>query len=169
MTGNGNPPTPRDILWSPWRMDYILGGRPEGCVFCEAVKAGPGADERLYVVHRGTAAFVVLNIWPYNNGHAMVVPHRHVPDLLDLADDEALEMFHLSRRLVTAYRETMNAEGVNVGLNLGRVSGGSIDHLHLHLVPRWTGDSNFMPVIGNTKVLVERLVATWKRLRSFAW
>jgi ATP adenylyltransferase len=149
-------------------MQYIRAKKPKHCVFCEAAAADPAEDEKRYVVYRGRAHFVVLNIWPYNNGHAMVVPLKHATDLEHLDDAETLEMLCLSKRLVSAYRRTMNAEGVNVGLNLGRISGGSIDHLHLHLVPRWTGDANFMPIIGNTKVLVERLSETWTRLHEDA-
>jgi ATP adenylyltransferase len=149
-------------------MQYIRGKKPEGCVFCEVGAADPSEDEERYVVFRGTHHYVVLNIWPYNNGHAMIVPFRHVTDITEMTDDESLEMFHLSRKLVQAYRSSMEAQGVNLGLNLGRVSGGSIDHLHLHLVPRWMGDANFMPIIGNTKVLVETLADTFERLRSEA-
>lgn len=145
-------------------MEYIRSEKPPECVFCEVASADPAEDEERRVVYRGRHHFVVLNLWPYNNGHSMVVPFRHVVDLTELTDDESLSMIHLSQHLVEAYRKTMNAEGVNVGLNLGRVSGGSIDHLHQHLVPRWTGDANFMPVIGNTKVMVEMLEDTYARL-----
>jgi ATP adenylyltransferase len=162
--GAGKPPEPRETIWSPWRMEYINKEKTGDCEFCTIAAADPAGDREIKVLYRGAHHFVVLNLWPYNNGHAMVVPSRHVEDLTELTDDEALEMHHLSQRLVTAYRKTMNAQGVNVGLNLGRISGGSIDHLHLHLVPRWAGDANFMPVIGNTKVLVEPLEDTWARL-----
>ncbi len=164
--GVGTPPLWRETIWSPWRMEYIESEKPDGCVFCEAGRADPAGDEERYVLFRGKHHYIVLNLWPYNNGHAMIVPYDHVEDITELSDESALEMFHLSQRLVAAYRRAMRAQGVNVGLNLGRVSGGSIDHLHLHLVPRWMGDANFMPVIGHTKVLVEMLRETWARLRA---
>ena len=168
MKGAGEPPPSREVIWSPWRMEYIRGRKPDGCVFCEVAEADPSEDAERHVVHRGRNHYVVLNIWPYNNGHAMIVPYRHITDITDLTDDDALEMFRLSGKLVEAYRSTMNAQGVNVGLNLGQVSGGSIDHLHLHLVPRGLGDANFMPIIGHTKVLVEMLSETYERLRGEA-
>ncbi len=162
--GAGRPQEARETIWSPWRMEYISQEKTGECEFCAIAGADPAEDPDIYVLYRGRHHFAVLNLWPYNNGHAMIVPFRHVEDLTEMTDDEALEMHHISQRLVTAYRKTMNAQGVNVGLNLGRISGGSIDHLHLHLVPRWPGDANFMPVIGNTKVLVELLKDTWTRL-----
>ena len=168
MSGLGEPPSPRETLWSPWRMNYIRMQKPPGCVFCGVGSAEPEEDRKNYLVHRARHHFVVLNIWPYNNGHSMIVPFRHVEDLEELDDEESLEMIRLSKHLVRAYRETMNAEGVNLGLNLGRISGGSIDHLHVHLVPRWTGDANFMPIIGNTKVMVEMLEETYERLAGAA-
>ena len=156
----------RDVIWSPWRIEYIRKERPVGCVFCEIAGADPADDGKNYVLHRGRTQFVLLNRWPYNNGHLMVIPFRHIRELAELTDEEALESFHLARRVVDAFRRSMRAEGVNMGYNLGRVSGGSIDHLHLHLVPRWSGDSNFMPVISGTKVLVEMLDDTYSRLRD---
>lgn len=168
MTGAGDKPPSREIIWSPWRMKYIRGKKPEGCVFCEVGDADPEEDEERYVVFRGGSHYVVLNIWPYNNGHAMVVPFRHITDITEMTDEESLEMLRLAGKLVDAYRSCMEAQGVNLGLNLGRVSGGSIEHLHFHLVPRWMGDVNFMPVIGHTKVLVEMLSETYERLRAEA-
>ena len=162
------PPFWKEVIWSPWRIEYIRKERPPGCVFCEVAQADAAADGKRYVLHRGAHHFVVLNLWPYNNGHVMVIPYRHVDDILDLTDDEAMEMHRLSCRIVKAYRKVMRAQGVNVGLNLGQASGGSIEHLHLHLVPRWIGDSNFMPVIGQTKVLVEMLDSTYRNLRGEA-
>ena len=145
-------------------MEYIRKPRPDECTFCEISGADTAEDRERYVVLRGPLHYIVLNLWPYNNGHAMVVPNRHLEDITEMTEEETLEMFDYSRRLVTIYRKTMMAEGVNVGLNLGKISGGSIAHLHLHLVPRWTGDANFMPVIGNTKVMVEMLDDTYERL-----
>jgi len=164
----GSPSAWKEVIWSPWRMEYIQQRRPDGCVFCEVAGVGEEHDEENYVVWRGELNYVVLNLWPYNNGHTMVVPNRHIVDLTEMTDEEALETVRISQKVVAAYRETMNAQGVNVGYNLGTASGGSIGHLHLHLVPRWVGDSNFMPVIGQTKVLVEMLDETRDRLREAA-
>ena len=166
MNGAGDPRVTRDTIWSPWRMQYIRSEKPKECVFCEIATAPAAEDRDRYVVFRGKTHYVVLNVWPYNNGHAMVVPYRHLTDLTELDDEEVLETFDLSRRLVETFRATMNAQGVNVGWNLGQISRGSIAHLPLHLVPRWAGDANFMPVIGQTKVLVELLSETWDRLRE---
>jgi ATP adenylyltransferase len=149
-------------------MDYIRKEKPDECIFCEVAAGDPSEDRKRYVVYRGRLNFIVLNLWPYNNGHSMVIPYRHIADLSELTDEEGLELLHLSQRLVDAYRRTMRAQGVNVGFNLGQVSGGSIDHLHQHLVPRWAGDSNFMPVLGQTKVMVEMLDETWQRLHGEA-
>lgn len=168
MSDEGSPSPWKEVLWSPWRMDYIQQRRPDGCVFCDVATAGEEHDRKNYVVFRGRLNYIVLNLWPYNNGHVMIVPYRHIIDITEMTDDEALETMQISRRVVAAYRETMNAQGVNVGYNLGTASGGSIGHLHLHLVPRWVGDSNFLPVIGQTKVLVEMLDDTYDRLRTAA-
>jgi len=157
-----------EVIWSPWRMEYIRQRKPDECVFCAVAGVGEEHDRKNYVVYRGRLNYVVLNLWPYNNGHVMIVPFRHIIDITETTDDEALETMQISRRVVAAYRETMSAQGVNLGYNLGTASGGSIGHLHLHLVPRWVGDSNFMPVLGRTKVLVEMLDDTYERLREAA-
>jgi len=168
VSGRESPSPWKEVIWSPWRMAYIRKPRPDDCEFCEITEADPEEDGKRFVVHRARLNYVVLNLWPYNNGHAMVIPYRHVVDVSELTDEEGMEMLHLTQKLVAAYRESMNAQGVNVGLNLGRVSGGSIEHLHQHLVPRWMGDANFMPVIGQTKVMVEMLQETYDRLRGVA-
>jgi ATP adenylyltransferase len=147
-------------------MEYIEKEKPDGCVFCDCAAADPEEDRERFIIHRSRHHFIVLNLWPYNNGHSMICPLRHIVDVTEMTDEEALEQHHLTQRLVEAYRNAMRAQGVNVGLNLGQISGGSIDHLHLHLVPRWAGDANFMPVIGQTKILVELLADTWTRLRK---
>ncbi len=145
-------------------MDYVLGGRPEGCVFCAALEMGD--DEKALVLHRGEHAFVVLNRYPYNTGHLMICPNRHLVGPDEMNDDENLEVMHLLSKCTNLLQNAVKAEGVNAGLNLGRASGGSVDHLHMHLVPRWTGDTNFLPVIGGTKTLVEMLDGTYSRLRE---
>lgn len=146
-------------LWAPWRLDYITGEKPSGCVFCAAAK-GEGEDAGL-VLERGPRCFTMLNAFPYSSGHAMVLPVRHVPDLLDLDETEVEELMGLARRCIRALREVMSPEGFNVGLNIGEAAGAGIaEHLHLHVVPRWTGDTNFMPVLADTHVIPQALEAT---------
>jgi ATP adenylyltransferase len=148
-------------------MQYVttLDRAPDGCVFCEITRSEDGPGN--LVMHRGAHAYVVLNLYPYNNGHAMVIPFRHVASLRDLNDDERLETMQLASVLQAAMEESMGAQGFNLGMNLGRVGGAGIPgHLHLHVVPRWMGDTNFMPVGGETKVLPESLEATYARLSA---
>ncbi len=161
-----------DRLWSPWRLKYITGeAKKAACVFCDAAVSGaePGPGEPApddLVVARGTFAYVILNLFPYNNGHLMVVPKRHVASLGAATDDELAEIMRLMRLAESALLEGFQPQGINVGINLGRAAGAGIaDHLHVHLVPRWSGDSNFMSVIGETRVLPEALEATAARLR----
>ncbi len=142
----------------------MTGERPPGCVFCDALAKAD--DEDSYVVLREPHAFLILNRYPYNNGHCMVIPTRHEERLSGLDADEASAVWSLVARTADLLRDAMNAHGVNVGLNLGAASGASIDHLHVHLVPRWSGDTNFMPVIGKTKVMVEMLSDTMARFRE---
>ena len=150
-------------LWAPWRIQYIKGPPPEGCIFCVLPREGRDREHR--IVYQGQRVFVILNTFPYNSGHLMIVPHRHVADLGALEDGEALELVHLTTAAMDAIRDTYGAEGFNVGLNLGRAAGaGIVDHVHLHVVPRWVGDTNFMPVLGETKVLPEDLSVTRDRL-----
>ena len=144
-------------LWAPWRIEYITGPKSDQCIFCEPDPA--------HLVERGERCFALLNAFPYAPGHVMVAPNRHVGDLGDLDDGELLEVMQLAQRLVAAQRSTMNPDGFNVGLNLGRVAGAGIaDHLHLHVVPRWEGDNNFMPVLGDTRVIPQALEETRKAL-----
>jgi ATP adenylyltransferase len=150
-------------LWAPWRLEYIASAdEQEGCVFCEAAA---GDDEKRLVVHRGERAFVVLNKFPYSSGHLMVAPYRHVGEFGDLTDEEALEVHRLGERGLAALAETYRPQGYNLGWNLGRIAGaGVVDHVHLHVVPRWAGDTNFMPVLADVKVLPEHLAETRRRL-----
>ncbi len=145
-------------------MQYVLGGRPPGCIACEALAGGVNAET--LVLHRSTHSFVMLNRYPYNVGHLMICPVRHLTDPSEMTDAEMLDMMRLLARLSDLVRTSMKAGGVNAGLNLGAASGGSVDHLHLHLVPRWVGDTNFISVIGKTKTLLETLDGTWHRLRK---
>ncbi len=151
-------------LWSPWRHRYVTRDErtPEACVFCTT----DTPEAQALTLHRGRLAYVILNLYPYNGGHAMVVPHRHVATFAGLDDAELLEVARLTRLTEMALGEVYTPQGLNVGVNLGRSAGAGIaDHLHVHLVPRWTGDTNFMPVIGEVRVLPESLDTTATRLR----
>jgi ATP adenylyltransferase len=152
-------------LWAPWRLEYIQSADDqEGCIFCLAAE---GDDEERLVVHRGEHAIVVLNKFPYSSGHLMVAPRRHVGDFGALSGDEALELHRLAASGMKALGETYAPDGFNLGWNLGRIAGaGIVDHVHLHVVPRWAGDTNFMPVLADVKVLPEHLLETRRRLAA---
>ena len=154
-------------LWAPWRLEYIGNAdEHDGCFFCDAL-AGP--DEAGLVVARGTSAFVLLNKFPYSSGHLLVAPLRHTGDFSGLDDAEAIAIHRLASRGIDALAATYAPEGFNLGWNLGRVAGaGVLDHVHLHVVPRWGGDTNFMPVLADVKVLPEHLAETRRRLAE-AW
>ncbi len=158
-----------DRLWTPWRMAFIeqasASGGPQGCFLCAKAAAPPAADRENLVLLRGRLAYVLLNLYPYNSGHLMVAPYAHIGDLTALPDADANELFALVRRAVGALRATYRPDGFNVGMNLGQAAGAGVpDHLHVHVVPRWNGDTNFMPVVGETKVLPESLGQTYDRL-----
>ncbi len=154
-------------LWAPWRMEYIESPGAEGCIFCDFPAQGEGADEKNLLVHRGQRAFAILNRFPYNSGHLMVVPRAHVARLEDLEPGEFAELHQELRRAVSVLRQVYRPDGFNVGMNLGKVAGAGIaDHLHYHVVPRWGGDTNFMPVLAGTKVIVEHLASTWQKVRK---
>ena len=155
-------------LWAPWRLEYIQSADDdEGCVFCRALESD--SDEEALVVRRGERAFALLNKFPYASGHLMVAPYRHGSELGDLDDEEALEIHRLAAEALEALRATYRPDGANLGWNLGRVAGaGIVDHVHLHVVPRWSGDTNFMPVLADVKVLPEHLAETRRKL-SEAW
>jgi ATP adenylyltransferase len=154
-------------LWSPWRMQYIesaTAGEPDGCLFCD--KPAQGDDEAAYILVRGAQAYVILNAFPYNPGHLMVAPFRHVGEVEELTPEEAADSHALLARSVKALKATSSPNGFNIGMNLGRVAGAGIPgHLHWHVVPRWNGDTNFMPVVGETKVLPELLNETYARIK----
>jgi ATP adenylyltransferase len=155
-------------LWSPWRMAYVRGGGDGGggCIFCDLPAAGEDHDEQNHLLARGELSFVLLNAFPYNPGHLMVAPYRHVGRYGELTAAELAEMMAFAGTAIGALEEDAGAHGFNLGMNLGQVAGAGIaDHLHLHLVPRWGGDTNFMPVVGQTKVLPELLAETYQRLR----
>lgn len=151
-------------LWSPWRLAYVTTATDadSGCVFCNSTD--PGRDDLILV--RGRVSYVVLNLYPYNNGHLMVVPNRHVANLQGLTAEERDELMRFTRDGEAALTEAYKPQGINVGINLGRSAGaGVVDHLHVHMVPRWTGDTNFMAVVGETRVIPEDLAATKQRLQ----
>lgn len=158
-----------DRLWAPWRMSYISEtikqNQTEGCVFCRMIEAED--DERNLILLRGETCFIVMNLYPYNSGHLMVIPLRHVGDFGQLTEKEHLElgrMLDLARR---ALGECFTPHGFNIGMNIGRAAGaGILDHLHYHIVPRWNGDANFMSAVGETKVLSEALPDSYRRLRA---
>jgi ATP adenylyltransferase len=156
-------------VWAPWRLEYITQADEQaGCVFCDEA-AGAIAPETSLLVHAGTDAIALLNKYPYSSGHLMIAPRRHVGALSDLTDGEALEIHRLATRAVDVLGEVYGPDGHNLGWNLGRAAGAGIaDHVHLHVVPRWSGDTNFMPVLADVKVIPEHLLATRERLRA-AW
>lgn len=150
-------------LWAPWRLQYVTGDTPPGCPLC--AKPQLDDDRAALVVHRGEYSCVILNLYPYNPGHLMVIPYRHVACLTELTTDELDESTRLLRAGISVLRDVMGSgpDGFNVGLNLGSASGAGIpDHLHWQLVPRWNGDTNFMPVLADTKVIPQHLDTTWQ-------
>ncbi len=153
-------------LWAPWRITYVSGSHPAvGCIFCEALSA-PDARSRL-LLRRGALAFLILNVYPYASGHLMVVVNRHIASVEDATPDELAEAMALVQTATRALRAVYRPDGFNIGINEGRVAGAGIaDHLHIHVVPRWSGDTNFMPVLGDVRVLPEALDATYDRLRA---
>ena len=156
-------------LWAPWRMAYVTrADEQKGCFFCRA--AAPDADDRrTLVVRRGETCFTMLNKYPYNNAHLLIAPNRHEADFAALTDAETLELMRTVSAAIEVLREVVGAQGFNVGWNLGRCAGaGAPDHIHAHVVPRWAGDTNFMPVLGDVKVIPQSLDDVWSRLRE-AW
>ncbi|MBN2414041.1 HIT domain-containing protein [candidate division KSB1 bacterium] len=150
-------------LWAPWRIEYILQPKPEGCIFCDKPKEKNDRDN--LILYRGKTSFVIMNFYPYNNGHLMVVPYRHIPELASLTEEEQAEMMKLLTVSSEILKDVLNAEGLNIGMNLGRIAGAGIDdHIHFHIVPRWNGDTNFMPVTGNTRVISQGLYESWDLL-----
>lgn len=159
-----------ETKFTPWRMAYIQqpSQRPafEGCILCGLHAADPANDAANLVLYRGTTCYIVQNLFPYNTAHLMIVPYHHTADLPALAHAVADELFTLTRRCVEVIRNEYRPEGFNMGMNLGRLAGAGIDeHLHMHIVPRWTGDANFMAIVGATKLVPEALEQTYRRLK----
>ncbi len=153
-------------LWAPWRMQYIeeAAKQTEGCIFCEKPKQN--RDEENYILLRGRYCYIMLNAFPYNNGHLMIAPYRHITQVEELTDEEARELFQQLKLSLQALKKAMNPDGFNIGVNIGRPAGAGFDHLHIHVVPRWNGDTNFMPVLAETKVISEHLANTYRKLKQ---
>ena len=151
-------------LWAPWRIDYIRTPKEERCIFCKKFQ-GKNDRENL-ILYRGRYAFVLMNLYPYSNGHLMVSPYSHTSETGDLNQDCSAEIMTLANFSMEILKKSMKAEGFNFGANIGKAGGAGIEeHLHYHIVPRWTGDTNFMPVVGTAKVIVEGLAETWDKLK----
>lgn len=151
-------------IWAPWRSVYIGGEHGDGCFFCEKLQSGE--DEANLVLLRGPKTFTVMNLYPYNNGHLLIATNRHVGEIEDLTGEEMTELFKMTQGMVKALR-AFKPEGFNVGANIGRVAGAGVPgHLHIHVVPRWKGDTNFMPVLGDTRVISESLEITYKKIKD---
>ena len=152
-------------MWTPWRMAYIRREKRPGCIFCQMLEAGDDAAQ--FILHRSELAFLVLNKYPYNNGHLMAVPYRHVDTLEALASEEAVGMMGEAALGIRALRRTSNPEGFNIGVNIGKIAGaGVIDHVHTHVVPRWGGDTNFMPVLADVRLIPQNLNETYTELKA---
>lgn len=149
-------------LWAPWRMDYILEGKQKSCIFCKKPKERK--DKENLILYQNQYAFVMMNKFPYNNGHLMVIPKRHCLDLEQLDDKEFRELSHLLKSSTQILKRSLHPHGFNIGINIGKVGGAGEEHIHFHIVPRWTGDTNFMPVLSETKIIPEYLEETYQKL-----
>jgi len=157
-----------DYLWTPWRYAYVSGTNKEktgGCIFCDAPKEKD--DAKMLIVFRGQYCFIILNAYPYTPGHVMIVPYAHVDELQKLPAEAATEMMTLSQRMESVLRELYHPDGINLGMNIGKAAGAGIaGHIHMHVLPRWVADANFVSVIGETRILPETLDVTWGRMRQ---
>ena len=160
------PSSDREWLWTPWRMRYVAGGhREEGCIFCN--RLAERDDVRSLILHRGERAFVIMNLYPYNTGHLMIVPNAHVPSPEDADPETALELATLRGPVLRALRRALSPDGFNLGLNVGATAGAGVtDHFHEHVVPRWQGDANFMPILASTMVMPELIPVTYAKVRA---
>jgi ATP adenylyltransferase len=148
-------------------MEFIRAPKPEGCIFCDYPAQAPANDRENLIVHRSERSFTILNRFPYNAGHLMVIPRAHVADFARLERDELIDLHDELRRAVEVLHRVASPDGLNVGMNLGRSAGaGILDHMHYHVVPRWAGDNNFMPVLADVRVIVEHLDETWERIQA---
>lgn len=155
-----------DYLWTPWRYAYVTSAeKASGCIFCEAPKSGD--DEKARITHRGQYCFVILNTFPYTPGHVMIVPYAHLDELQKLPPEAAHEMMELSQKMEGVLHLLYKPDGVNLGMNIGKAAGAGVaGHIHMHVLPRWVADANFVSVIGETRMLPETLDETWKRMRG---
>ena len=153
-----------DYLWTPWRYAYVTGAaQTTGCIFCDAPSEGD--DEKVRIVHRGQHCYIILNLFPYTPGHVMIVPYDHLDELHKLKPYAAHELVDLSQRMETVLRELYHPDGVNLGMNIGKAAGAGVEgHVHMHVLPRWVADANFVSVVGETRVLPETLEKTWKKI-----
>ncbi len=153
-------------LWAPWRLQYILGEKTEECIFC--TKPEEDKDKENLILYRGKHVFTIMNLYPYNNGHLMVVPYAHEEDLSGLSRETLCELMIVTEQCQSILKRVFAAHGFNIGINIGRAAGAGIDeHIHIHIVPRWDGDTNFMPVLGETKVIPQHIFATYDLLLPF--
>jgi ATP adenylyltransferase len=154
-----------DYLWTPWRYAYVTGAESKSaCIFCNAPKE---SDQQARIVHHGAHCYIILNTFPYTNGHVMIVPYAHLDELRKLPTDAAQEMMSLSQRLEMVLRHLYAPDGINLGMNIGKAAGAGVaGHIHMHILPRWVADANFVSVIGETRVLPEALDVTWERIRK---
>ncbi len=150
-------------IWAPWRIEYIVGEKEKGCIFCNAIRK----DElEALVLYKSDLSIVIMNRYPYTNGHIMVAPKRHVGNIEKLFKDEELDIFELIKVSISALKESLYPEGFNIGVNLGKVAGAGVEeHIHFHIVPRWNGDTNFMPVLADIKVMPEYILETYKKIK----
>ena len=152
-------------IWAPWRMKYIQMEKPRGCILCENTEQNNDAPN--YILYRGDKNFVIMNSYPYNPGHLMIAPYRHIANLDELTNEELHEHFEIVSRSIKVLRQVFNPGGFNLGINMGKVAGVGIeDHFHTHIVPRWQGDTNFMPVISDVRVVPEALAETYEKLKG---
>lgn len=152
-------------IWAPWRIEYILQDKPEGCILCEKPKEDNDAEN--YILYRGEKNFIMLNSYPYNPGHLLVCPYRHVPELTELTDEERDEHYALVSRCIEVLREVLKPGGFNIGANIGRDAGAGIDdHFHSHIVPRWNGDTNYTTVMNDVRVVPQALADSYKKIKE---
>ena len=153
-------------LWAPWRLAYIKGEKEPGCIFC--TRLARSTDEKDFILCRGERSFVILNAFPYTNGHLMIVPFDHISEVETLADDTLAEMDQLLKQSITALKKAFAPQGFNIGWNIGRCAGAGVEeHVHEHVVPRWNGDTNFMPVLADVTVIPDILADTWRALMPY--
>ena len=150
-------------IWAPWRLQYIVSRKGPGCIFCEEPKED--RDRENLILSRSGLSFVIMNLYPYNNGHLMIVPYRHVYSITELADEEVLDLMKMTQLCVGCLKEAFRPEGFNIGLNIGKVAGAGIEeHLHFHVIPRWVGDTHFMAVLGEVRVIPEHVLSSYDKL-----